>query len=98
MRSELPAAAPLAPSDSPNTRNPITAWVTRNTQYGMLGLLPTWALKLYGIDGLDDRRIRRGRRWMWFFMKLAAKNRTMEQLIADATVHPYRRVRARANG
>ena len=80
-----------------NTRNPIKAWVARNTQYGLLALLPGWALKLYGIDGLDDRRIRAGRRWMGFFMKLAAKNRTMEQLIADATedatVHPYKRLR-----
>lgn len=79
------------------TRNPLTAWVARNTQYGVLALLPTWALALYGIDGLTDRRIRRGRRWMGFFMKLAARNRTMQELIIDATesasVHPYKRVR-----
>jgi len=75
-------------------------WVARNTQYGMLALLPQWAIRLYGVDGLDDRRIRTGRRWMGMFMRIAAKNRTMDRLIADAaaeaTVHPYQRVRSGA--
>lgn len=79
---------------------PVKRWVARNTQYGLLALLPDWALKLYGIDGLDDRRIRTGRRWMGRFMRIAARNRTMDRLIADATaeatVHPYQRVRQKA--
>jgi uncharacterized protein (DUF2236 family) len=81
---------------------PIKNWVTRNTQYGLLALLPAWALELYGVDGLDERRIRTGRRWMGMFMKLSTKNRTMAQLIedaaADATVHPYQKVRPQKPG
>lgn len=78
---------------------PLQRWVSRNVQYGMLALMPAWALRLYGIDDLDDRRVRTGRRWMGLMMKLAARNRRVEQLIdaamAEATVHPYRRVRPR---
>lgn len=78
---------------------PVQRWVSRNVQYGMLALMPAWALHLYGIDDLDDRRVRTGRRWMGLMMKLAARNRRMEQLIddamAEATVHPYQRVRTK---
>ncbi|MGO1539653.1 MAG: oxygenase MpaB family protein [Leucobacter sp.] len=76
----------------------VKRWIARNTQYGLLALLPDWAISLYGIDGLDDRRMKKGRRWMGWFMRLAARNRTMDGLIAEATaaatVHPYQRVRA----
>lgn len=84
-------------------RNPsggvVQRWVSRNVQYGMLAFMPAWALRLYGIDGLNNRRVRQGKRWMGLMMKLAARNRKMEQLIdaamAEATVHPYQRVRAK---
>lgn len=93
----LPAADIALALRNPGGTNAFARWVARNTQYGMLALLPTWALRLYGVDGVNERRMRTGRRWMGLFMKLAAKNRTMEQLIADATeqatVHPYKRVR-----
>lgn len=82
-------------------RNPsggfLQRWVSRNVQYGMLALMPAWALRLYGIDSLDDRRVRKGKRWMGLMMRLAARNRRMEELIddamAEATVHPYQRLR-----
>lgn len=95
----LPAAdIALALHNPGDGGGPIKRWIARNTQYGLLALLPEWAIRLYGIDGLDDRRIRSGRRWMGRFMRLAAKNRTMDRLIADATeeatVHPYQRLRA----
>lgn len=74
-------------------------WVARNTQYGLLALLPPWALRMYGLDGVDGRRVRAGKRWMGLFMKIAARNRKMDQLVADATeqatVHPYQKVRTR---
>lgn len=93
----LPAADIALALRNPGGKGFIGRWVAKRTQYGMLALLPNWALRLYGIDGLDERRVRTGRRWLGLFMKLAAKNRTMEQLIADATeaatVHPYRRLR-----
>lgn len=94
----LPAADIALSLRHPAGKSPVSRWVARQTQYGMLGLLPTWAVRLYGIDGLNARRVRAGRRWLGYFLRLAAKNRTMEQLIADATedatVHPYQKVRA----
>lgn len=75
----------------------IERWVARNTQYGLVALLPEWARRLYGLDGLEGRRVRAGRRWMGLFMRLAARNRTMDRLIADATAqataHPYKELR-----
>ncbi|HWL02057.1 MAG TPA: oxygenase MpaB family protein [Microbacteriaceae bacterium] len=80
-------------------RNAIERWVARNTQYGLIALLPPWALRLYGLDGVEGRRVRSGRRWMGLFMRLAARNRTMDRLIADstaqATAHPYKELRTR---
>ena len=96
----LPAADIALSLRRPGGDGPLRRWIARNTQYGLLALLPAWALRLYGIDGLDDRRIRSGRRWMGRFMRLAARNRTMDRLIADAaeeaTVHPYQRIRTGA--
>ena len=78
-------------------QGPLARWVARNVQYGLLALLPAWAQRLYGLDGLDARRARAGKRWMGRFLKLAAKNKTMDTLIAEATekatVHPYQKVR-----
>jgi uncharacterized protein (DUF2236 family) len=97
----LPAADIALALRNPGGRGPVERWVSRNVQYGMLALMPAWALRLYGIDGLDDRRVRTGRRWMGLMMRLAARNRKMERLIddamAEATVHPYQRVRTRAS-
>lgn len=96
----LPAADIALSLRSPGGNGPLTRWVAKQTQYGMLSLLPQWALQLYGIDGLNKRRARSGKRWMGFLMKLAAKNRTMEQLVTDATaeatIHPYKQVRTGA--
>jgi uncharacterized protein (DUF2236 family) len=93
----LPAANIGLALRNPGDGGPIKRWVARNVQYGVLALMPAWSLSLYGIDGLDDRRIRSGKRWMGFFMKLAARSRNMDRLIedslAEATVHPYQRVR-----
>lgn len=93
----LPAADIALSLRSPGGKGIIARWVAKQTQYGMLAMLPQWALQLYGIDDLNERRVRSGKRWMGRFMKLAAKNRTMEQLITDATaqatVHPYQKVR-----
>ena len=93
----LPAADIGLSLRNPGDGGPMKRWVARNVQYGMLALMPEWALRLYGIDGLDDRRVRRGKRWMGFFMRLAARNRSMEKMIddslAEATVHPYQRIR-----
>lgn len=77
--------------------NPLKRWVARNVQYGLLALLPSWALSLYGIDGLNARKMRAGKRWMGMFLRIASRNRSAEQLIDDslaaATVHPYQKVR-----
>lgn len=94
----LPAADIARALRNPGDGGMLQKWVGRNVQYGMLALMPDWALRLYGIDGLDDRRIRRGKRWMGLFMKLATRSRSMDKLIedslAEATVHPYQRVRS----
>lgn len=93
----VPAADIALALRNPGEGGPLQRWVARNVQYGMLALMPQWALRLYGIDGLNDRRIRAGKRWMGLFMKLAERNRSMDRLIedslAEATVHPYQRVR-----
>lgn len=93
----LPAADIARALRNPGDGGMLQKWVGRNVQYGMLALMPDWALRLYGIDGLNDRRIRRGKRWMGLFMRLATRSRSMEKLIedslAEATVHPYQRVR-----
>ncbi|MDX2377103.1 DUF2236 domain-containing protein [Microbacterium sp. LRZ72] len=95
----VPAADIALALRNPGGRNVIERWVARNTQYGMLALLPAWALRLYGIDHLNGRRVRAGRRWMGLFMRIAARNRTMDRLITDATeeatVHPYQKLRGR---
>lgn len=97
----LPAADIALGLRNPGDGGRLQRWVARNVQYGMLALLPLWARRLYGIDGLTEKRARRGKRWMGFFMKLAERNRSMDRLIedalAEATVHPYQRVRA-SNG
>jgi len=94
----LPAADIALALRNPGDGGPLSRWVARNVQYGMLALMPKWALRLYGIDGLNDKRIRAGKRWMGLMMKLAARNRSMEKLVddalAEATVHPYQKVRA----
>lgn len=96
----LPAADIARALRNPGEGGPVKRWIARNVQYGMLALMPEWALRLYGIDGLDDRRIRAGKRWMGLFMRLAARSRSMEELIddslAEATVHPYQRLRGRS--
>ena len=97
----LPAASiALALRNPAPGQGAIARWVARNTQYGLLALLPEWAQQLYGLAGLGDKRARAGKRWMGRFLKLAAKNKTMEGLIADAaeqaTEHPYRRVRSKS--
>lgn len=93
----LPAADIALALRNPGDGGPLQRWVARNVQYGMLALMPKWALRLYGIDGLNDKRIRAGKRWMGLMMKLAARNRSMEKLVddalAEATVHPYQKVR-----
>lgn len=93
----LPAADIARALRNPGDGGAMQRWVGRNVQYGMLALMPEWALRLYGIDGLDDRRVRRGKRWMGLFMRLARRSRSMDRLIedslAEATVHPYQRVR-----
>lgn len=96
----LPAADIALSLRNPGGKGPIERWVAKRTQYGMLALLPNWAIRLYGVDGLGERQIRSGRRWLGLFMRLAAKNRTMEQLIEEstekATIHPYKKVRTPA--
>lgn len=94
----MPAADIAAQMRNPRiSKNPFKNWVAKNTQNGLLALLPEWAKRLYGLDGLDERRVRAGKRWMGMFMKLAQKNRTMDQMIhaslESATVHPYKRLR-----
>lgn len=95
----LPAANIAFSLRNPATdKGAIERWVARRVQYGLVGLLPDWAQRLYGLDGLEGRRVRAGRRWMGWFMRLAARNRTMERLIADATdqatAHPYQKLRS----
>ncbi len=93
----LPAADIALALRHPGDGGVVQRWVARNVQWGMLALMPQWALRLYGVDGLDDRRVRTGKRWMRLMMRIAARNRRMEQLIddamAEATVHPYQRIR-----
>ena len=95
----LPAADIAHALRHPGEGGAVQRWAARNVQYGMLALMPQWALRLYGVDGLDDRRVRAGKRWMGLMMRLAARNRRMERLIddalAEATVHPYQRVRVK---
>lgn len=94
----VPAADIALSLRRPAGKNWLARWIAKNTQYGLIALLPEWAIRLYGIDGLDARKIQSGRRWMGMFIRLALKNRTMDQLVSEATeqatVHPYKKVRA----
>lgn len=76
--------------------NPLKAWVGIVIQDGVLSLLPSWALLLYGVEG-RPMNLRAAARTTKRIMSAARRSKTSEQWVAEVTHrvedHPYRKTR-----
>ncbi|WP_336652048.1 MULTISPECIES: oxygenase MpaB family protein [unclassified Leucobacter] len=81
----------------PDVKGPIAKFVTRRVLDGVLSLLPETALYFYAVEDRGPKAFARGARFTKWIAKLARKNRSAEQLIAeaigDSIAKPYQRVR-----
>ena len=81
----------------PDVSGPIAKWATRRVTNGILSLLPESALYFYAVEDRSARELARGARFTRFVARLARKNQTAEQLMAQAVgesiAQPYQRVR-----
>lgn len=81
----------------PDVSGPIAKWATRRVINGILSLLPESALYFYAVEDRSARELARGARFTRFVARLARKNQTAEQLMAQAVgesiAQPYQRVR-----
>lgn len=81
----------------PDVKGPIAKWGTRRVINGVLSLLPESALYFYAVEDRSAKELARGAKFTKFVAKLARKNRSAEQLIAeaigDSIAKPYQRVR-----
>lgn len=86
----------------PDVKGPIAGWVTRQVINGILSLLPESARLFYAVEDRSMKELARGARFTKRVAKLARKNRTAEQLMAqavgDSIAKPYQRVRTKGNG
>lgn len=84
----------------PDVKGPLAKWATRRVLNGILSLLPPEALLFYAMEDRSAKELARGARFTRWVANLARKNRTAEQLIAEAVgesiARPYQRVRQRA--
>lgn len=82
----------------PEVKGVIAGWVTRHVINGILSLLPESARLFYAVEDRSAKDLERGARFTKRVAKLARKNRTAEQLMAqavgDTVAQPYQRVRA----
>lgn len=81
----------------PDVKGPFTRWATKRVILGVLSLLPESAHYFYAVEDRSAKDFARGARFTKLVAKLARKNRTAEQLIAEAVgdsiAAPYQKVR-----
>lgn len=81
----------------PKVSGPIEKWAARRIINGILSLLPESALYFYAVEDRSKKELARGAKFTKWIAKLARKNRTAEQLIAEAVgesiAQPYQRIR-----
>lgn len=85
----------------PDVKGPVAGWVTRQVINGILSLLPESARLFYAVEDRSVKELAKGARFTKRVAQLARKNRTAEQLMAQAVGEsiskPYQRVRVRAS-
>lgn len=81
----------------PDVKGPVAKWVTRQILNGVLSLLPEQAKLFFAVEDRSAKEFARGARFTKLIATLARKNRTAEELIAQAVgesvAAPYQRVR-----
>lgn len=84
----------------PDVKGPIARWGTRRVINGILSLLPESARWFYAVEDRSAKDLAKGARFTKMVANLARKNRTAEQLMAQAVgesiAQPYQRVRVKA--
>lgn len=83
----------------PDVKGPLAKWATRRVLNGILSLLPESARYFYAVEDRSQKELEKGAKFTKWVAKLARKNKTAEQLIAEAVgetiSHPYQKVRAK---
>lgn len=83
----------------PDAKGPVARWVTRQILNGVLSLLPDKAKLFFAVEDRSAKEFARGARFTKLVATLARKNRTAEDLIAQAigesVAAPYQRVRVK---
>lgn len=83
----------------PDAKGPVARWVTRQILNGVLSLLPDQAKLFFAVEDRSAKEFARGARFTKLVATLARKNRTAEDLIAQAigesVAAPYQRVRVK---
>ena len=83
----------------PDVKGPIAKWVTRQVINGTLSLLPETARYFFAVEDRSEKEFARGAKFTKWIAKLARKNKTAEQLMAEAVgdsiASPYRKVRVK---
>ncbi|WP_291081562.1 oxygenase MpaB family protein [Dietzia sp. UBA5065] len=83
----------------PDVKGPVAKWVTRQILNGVLSLLPDQAKLFFAVEDRSAKEFARGARFTKLVATLARKNRTAEDLIAQAigesVAAPYQRVRVK---
>jgi hypothetical protein len=81
----------------PDVKGPVAKWVARRIMNGVLSLLPETARYFYAVEDRSAKEFARGAKFTKWIAKLSRKNRSAEQLIAeaigDSIAKPYQRVR-----
>lgn len=81
----------------PDVKGPIAKWATRRVMNGIFSLLPEAALYFYAVEDRTAKDFAKGAKFTRWIAKLARKNRSAEQIIAEAVGEtiskPYQRVR-----
>lgn len=85
----------------PDVKGPVAKWATKRILNGVLSLLPESALYFYAVEDRSAKEFARGARFTKWVAKLARKNRSAEQLMAEAVgdsiAKPYQKVRTKRN-
>lgn len=83
----------------PDVKGPVARWVTRRVINGILSLLPESARLFFAVEDRSEKELAKGARFTKMIAKLARKNHTAEQLMAQAVgetvAAPYQRVRTK---
>ena len=83
----------------PDVKGPIAKWATRRVLNGIMSLLPDSAKYFYAIEDRSAKEFARGAKFTKWIAKLARKNRSAEQLMAqavgDSIATPYQKVRVK---